>query len=216
MLPTSQLFPCGLANPHVPDRLTAGRSFFRSECHALPIMTKKAKAFGGTVSSCALSDPISFLCRLEDSDPNSHPEKPKLAMMEGAKKPKAFNELARKKYWTEKNQKCHDLMVSKKSFLSKCLSVPKGQPRPAHDKWFLRTFGCERSHSRVAEVLLLLSEELGSLGVVGQEEPDQDTNDDGGDALKDETDLLSQLDILAALWSLLTAIASQTDRPFQT
>lgn len=31
--------------------LTAGLSLFRSECQAFPIMTKKANAFGGTVSS---------------------------------------------------------------------------------------------------------------------------------------------------------------------
>jgi hypothetical protein len=32
-----------------------GRSFFLSECHALPMMTKKANALGGTVKSCASS-----------------------------------------------------------------------------------------------------------------------------------------------------------------
>jgi hypothetical protein len=31
--------------------LTAGLSLFRSECQAFPMMTKKANAFGGTVSS---------------------------------------------------------------------------------------------------------------------------------------------------------------------
>jgi hypothetical protein len=59
-------------------------------------MTKKAKALGGTVRSCAASGPSatasSNICY------DSHPLKPRLAIMVGAKKPKAFKELVRKKY----------------------------------------------------------------------------------------------------------------------
>jgi hypothetical protein len=46
----------------------------------------------------------------------------------------------------------------------------------------------KRSHSDIAKVPLFLSQELGGLGVIGQEEPDENTNEDGGDTLENEPD----------------------------
>lgn len=46
--------------PDTCERLTAGRSLFLSECHALPIMTKNAKTLGGTVKSWASSVLVSI------------------------------------------------------------------------------------------------------------------------------------------------------------
>jgi hypothetical protein len=46
----------------------------------------------------------------------------------------------------------------------------------------------KRSHSDIAKVPLFLSQELGSLGVIGQEEPNENTNNDSGDTLENEPD----------------------------
>jgi hypothetical protein len=77
--------------PIVLDRYTkhtAGRSLFLSECHALPMITKKANALGGTVRSCASSTRSALSQAFTCS--NLQPRKPRLAMIVGAKKPNAF------------------------------------------------------------------------------------------------------------------------------
>jgi hypothetical protein len=95
----------------------------------------------------------------------------------------------RKKYWIEKYQNCQLVNVSIKSFLSKCLSVPITSDSRQKSSIIGHTSRSKRSHSDVTEIPLFLSQELGSLGVVGQEEPDENTNDDGGDTFENEPGL---------------------------
>jgi hypothetical protein len=45
----------------------------------------------------------------------------------------------------------------------------------------------KRSHSDIAEVPLFLSQEFGSLGVIGQEKPNENTDNDSGDTFEDES-----------------------------
>ena len=136
---------------------------------------------------------------------NLQPLKPKLAMMVGAKYPKALSAFykfqpfvehhdsferlltVRKKYWIEKYQNCQLVNVSIKSFLSKCLSVPIPSDRDRRFQEGL-TSRSERTHSDITEIPFFLSQELGGLGVIRQEEPNENTNNDGGDTFEDEPD----------------------------
>lgn len=56
------------------------------------MMTKNAKALGGTVSSCAWSSRDQLVPVYDGKLVRLQPEKPKFAMMVGAKKPKALSE----------------------------------------------------------------------------------------------------------------------------
>jgi len=60
--------------------------------------------------------------------------------------------------------------------------------RPTSGKFQCRlTSRSKRTHSDITEIPLFLSQELGSLGVIGQEEPNENTNNDGGDTFEDES-----------------------------
>lgn len=57
------------------------------------------------------------------------------------------------------------------------------------------TFWCEWTHSSGTEILFLLGEEFGSLGVIWEKEPDKNTDNDGWDTFEDEA-IMSASDLM--------------------
>jgi hypothetical protein len=77
-----------------------------------------------------------------------------------------------------------------KSSLSKCLSVPTRVRQISPRCSFGLTLRSMWTHSLGCEESFVVGEELGSLGVVWQEEVYQYTNYNCGDTLEDETEAI--------------------------
>lgn len=179
-----------------------GRSFFLSECQALPMMTKKANCGRRGKESAHWSASAELLQTRSCSDvrrarfggnPNSCPTvplNPRDAMMVGAKYPNAFREFV---LWHGAGQWSPMLPSSSLSLHSKVLQSedPETPITNTLDSGLLvevlvgplRRALSQTGHGKDA---LLLGQEFGCIGKVGEGEPDDNADDDGGNALEDE------------------------------